>query len=72
MMANMHNRPGGEMSTQVLWGTNINTNDLSQRLREFLTTFMLVQDDDKMDLGADGPNGNDRYLQEPHYITKLK
>lgn len=50
------------MSTQVLWGTNINTNDLSQRLREFLTTFMLMQDDDQMDLGADGPNGNDRYL----------
>jgi len=32
---------GNEMSsnTQVLWGTNINTNSLQQKLKEFLTTF---------------------------------
>lgn len=32
-------------NTQVLWGTNINTQDLQSRLREFLTTFTIIQDD---------------------------
>jgi len=32
---------------------------------------MLMQEDDQMDLGADG-NPNERYMQEPYYITKLK
>lgn len=34
-------------NTQVLWGTNINTNSLSARLREFLTTFTPAYDDDQ-------------------------
>ena len=39
---------GQEMSsnTQILWGTNINTNDLQQKLKEFLTTFTIVNDEE--------------------------
>ena len=44
--------------TQVLWGTNINTNDLQQQLKEFLLTFV---EQSNNDLNA-----------EPFYITKLK
>lgn len=34
--------PDGEMSnTQVFWGTNINTQNLQSKLREFLTTFQV-------------------------------
>lgn len=71
-MANLVGARAGEMSsnTQVLWGTNINTNDISNRLREFLTTFIPEMPDDQMDLSAD--QGNERYMQEPYYITKLK
>lgn len=37
-----------EMSsnTQILWGTNINTNDLQAKLKEFLTTFTVVNDEE--------------------------
>lgn len=60
-------------NTQVLWGTNINTNDISTKLKEFLTIYMLPQDDDAMDLGNDNQaNDRDRYIREPYYITKLK
>lgn len=76
LMANMYGVRNGEnstMGTQVLWGTNINTNDISQKLKEFLTTFMVDQTDDNIDLGAsNATNVNDRYLQEPFYIKKLK
>lgn len=68
-MGNMNR--GGEFSsnTQVLWGTNINTNDISNKLKEFLTSFMIMQEDDQMDLGN---INDDRYTQEPLYIQKLK
>jgi ABC-type phosphate transport system auxiliary subunit len=61
-----------EMSsnTQVLWGTNINTNDLQQRLREFLTTFTIVDDSDK-NLNEGAIEDQNMY-QEPHYISLLK
>lgn len=70
LMANMVGARANEPSsnTQVLWGTNINTNDISSKLKEFLTTFMPPQDDDNMDLGE----GDARYMIEPLYITKLK
>jgi hypothetical protein len=69
IMGNMNR--GGEFSsnTQVLWGTNINTNDISNKLKEFLTSFMIMQEDDQMDLGN---INDDRYTQEPLYIQKLK
>jgi len=48
-----------EMSnTQVLWGTNINTNDLQTNMRDFLTTFRMQEENM---LG-----------QEPHYIQLMK
>lgn len=57
-------------NTQVLWGTNINTSDISIKLKEFLTTFMLDdQEDDQMDLGDGLPNNdNSPYLKPPVYI----
>lgn len=72
LLVNMANTRAGEMSsnTQVLWGTNINTNDISNKLREFLTTFIPEISDDQMDLSGDA--GNERYMQVPIYITKLK
>lgn len=67
----MSNIGGGqnEMSsnTQVLWGTNINTNDLQQQLKEFLLTYTIMPDNDQMN-----DIGDDQFNIEPHYITKLK
>lgn len=40
-------------NTQVLWGTNINTNDLQTRLKEFLTTFMPELDENDADMEED-------------------
>jgi DNA replication licensing factor MCM4 len=56
----------GEMSsnTQVLWGTNINTNDIQQQLKEFLLTYTQIPDQDNM--------ADDQFNIEPFYITKLK
>lgn len=52
-----------EMSsnTQVLWGTNINTNDIQQQLKEFLMTHTIMPEGDV-----------DNFNVEPYYITKLK
>lgn len=65
---NLMNNIGGqnEMSsnTQVLWGTNINTNDLQQQLKEFLLTFTVMPENDAM--------ADDQFNVEPFYITKLK
>ena len=65
---NLMNNIGGqnEMSsnTQVLWGTNINTNDIQQQLKEFLLTFTVMPEGDAM--------ADDQFNVEPHYITKLK
>ena len=61
---------GNEMSsnTQILWGTNINTNDLQVKLKEFLTTFTIVNDEEQ-DLNI---QENANLFQEAHYITLLK
>lgn len=32
-------------NTQVLFGTNINTNDVSAKLKNFINTFVPVNDD---------------------------
>jgi len=32
-------------NTQVLYGTNINSSEVSQKLRNFLTTYMKMDDD---------------------------
>jgi len=64
LMNNIGNQ--GEMSsnTQVLWGTNINTNDLQSQLREFLLTFTIMPEGDDMQ--------DDQFNTEPYYITQLK
>ena len=69
----MHIGGQGEMSshTQVLWGTNINTQDLQSRLREFLTTFTIINDE-AHDLNNDQNMEDVNMYQEPHYITLLK
>jgi DNA replication licensing factor MCM4 len=55
-------------NTQILWGTNINTNDLQARLKEFLTTFTIVNDEDQdLNMQEDA-----NLYQEPHYISLLK
>jgi len=68
---NLANNMGaaGEMSsnTQVLWGTNINTNSLQMQLKEFLMTYTVMPEP-----GADGVINDDQFNIEPVYITKLK
>jgi len=52
-------------NTQVLWGTNINTNDLQKGLKDFLQTFTVMPD-------ADDNMQDDQFNIEPHYIHMLK
>lgn len=47
-------------NTQVLYGTNINSNEVQQKLRNFLTTFVDMTDDDE------------DFAKEPYYISQLK
>lgn len=65
----MNNIGQNEMSsnTQVLWGTNINTNDLQQQLKEFLLTYTIMPDADTMN-----DDGDDQFNITPYYITKLQ
>lgn len=51
-------------NTQVLWGTNINTNDLQNGLKDFLLTYTNTDD-------LNG-QGDDAFMTEPLYISKLK
>ena len=46
-------------NTQVLYGTNINSSEVQQKLRTFLTTFVQMAEDDE------------DYGKEPFYITQL-
>ena len=46
--------------TQVLYGTNINSNDVQLKLRNFLTTFVVMDEDDE------------KYDQMPYYVEQLK
>lgn len=49
-------------NTQVLYGTNINSNEVQQKLRNFLTTYMKLDDAD--DEAA--------YSRQPFYIERLQ
>jgi DNA replication licensing factor MCM4 len=49
--------------TQVLWGTNINTSKLQEKIKEFLEVFKPQIDDDDMDL-------NDENTR-PYYISQM-
>ena len=46
-------------NTQVLYGTNINSNEVQTKLKNFLMTFIKMGDDDNFD-------------QEPFYVQRLK
>lgn len=47
-------------NTQVLYGTNINSSEVQQKLRNFLTTFTQMNDDEE------------DYQKTPYYIELLK
>ena len=57
----------GEASshTQVLWGTNINTNDVQMKLKNFINNFEEIRDDS--DEEDDG-----KFQKAPYYIQRLK
>lgn len=47
MMNNVQLQGANEVSshTQVLWGTNINTNDVQTKLKNFINNFEEIRDD---------------------------
>ena len=59
-MMNQMGGQGEESATQVLWGTNINTGDLQNNLKEFLLTF------------SEEVQNQQTFNQEPYYVNKLK
>jgi hypothetical protein len=62
-----HGGAGAEMSstTQVIWGTNINASEVSNKLKNFIHTFVLMRDDDNEDEDM-------QYETQPIYIQKLR
>jgi DNA replication licensing factor MCM4 len=65
LMQNMGAQNEYSSNTQVLWGTNINTNELQTQLREFLLTFTIMPN-------ADDMQDDYAFNIEPYYITQLK
>lgn len=63
----LNNMAGAENSshTQVIWGTNINTNDVQMKLKNFINNFEEINED-----GDD--EGDEQYIRESYYMTKLK
>lgn len=57
---NFHNNGEASSNTQVLWGTNINTNDVAAKMRNFINTFVVVNED------------VEDFTQAPFYIEQLK
>lgn len=47
-------------NTQVLWGTNINTNEIQLKMKSFINTFVDIKED------------SDDFTQAPYYIDQLK
>jgi ethanolamine utilization protein EutA (predicted chaperonin) len=47
-------------NTQVLYGTNINSTDVQIKLRNFLTTFIKMDEND------------DNFDRAPYYVERLK
>ena len=51
-------------TTQVIWGTNINASEVSNKLKNFIHTFVeLREEDEEEDM---------QYETQPIYIQKLK
>jgi len=58
-MQGMNNMNEPSSTTQVLYGTNINSSEVQQKLRNFLTTFVKIESDDD-------------YSRVPFYIERLR
>jgi DNA replication licensing factor MCM4 len=58
-MQGMNNMNEPSSTTQVLYGTNINSSEVQQKLRNFLTTFVKVESEED-------------YSREPLYIERLR
>ena len=56
-----------EMSshTQVLWGTNINTNDVQMKLKNFINNFEEIKEDSD-------DEDDQQFQRAPFYIERLK
>ena len=66
MLNNQLAGAGNEMSshTQVIWGTNINTNDVSMKLKNFINNFEEIREDDE-------DVADDRLISS-YYMQKIK
>ena len=51
--------------TQVIWGTNINTNDVQMKLKNFISNFEEILDDDDED-------DDEIYKRGSYYMRKLQ
>jgi len=52
-------------NTAVLWGTNIQTNTVQIKLKEFINNFV-----EEKEIDQDG--GDEQFARVPYYIEKLK
>lgn len=58
-----------EMSsaTQVIWGTNINASEVQSKLKNFIQSFVEMNDDEAEE------DNDDHYLnKKPYYMEKLQ
>lgn len=59
LLNQMHNGAEPSSNTQVLWGTNINANEVQTKMKNFINTFVELSDD---------PNDEAQYTAEPLYL----
>ena len=60
------NAPGREDgSSRVLWGTNISTDDMQQKIKNFIMHFAQEEEEDEEE-------GEDAYTRMPYYVDKIK
>ena len=60
MLNGMANAEASSTTTQLLWGTNINTTEVQTKLRNFINTFVIINEDDE------------DFTQAPYYVEQLK
>jgi len=53
-------------NTQVIWGTNINAGEVSNKLKNFIHTYVEMDDAD------DEADEDMQYEKKPYYIEKIK
>ena len=56
----MINTQEASSNTQVIWGTNINQNDIQVRMKNFINTYVYMGEND------------DDFTKPPYYIDQLK